>query len=72
MAGTEQFRPRWQVRMPAGQQLVVEHDRLRQRWRVTPGGYEARSLRRLLAQATGAAERAAWIDEISQRLDRES
>jgi hypothetical protein len=72
MAALDPFRPRWDVRTPAGERLVVEHDRLRQRWRVTPGGYEARSLRRALAQACGTVEDAAWIGEISNRLDRAS
>lgn len=64
------FRPQWEVRTPTGRVLVAEYDRLRQRWRVTPGGYEARSLRRALAQAAGAAEDAAWVEEICAELER--
>jgi hypothetical protein len=41
--------------------LTVEYDPFRSRWRVTPGGYEARSLPRALAQASGSSEDAGWI-----------
>jgi hypothetical protein len=54
-------RPQWQVRTPRGEVLTVEYDRFRDRWRVTPGGYESRSLPRALAQASGSAEDAGWI-----------
>lgn len=65
-------RPQWQVRTPTGSVLTVEYDRFRARWRVTPGGYEARSLPRALAQATGSAEDSAWIQAAEAAVRGES
>jgi hypothetical protein len=65
----ERYRPQWQIRTPGGLTLQVEHDRIQQRWRVTPGGYEARTLRRALSFATGAPEDSAWLQEICAELD---
>lgn len=59
------------MRTPKGDVLVVEYDRFRDRWRVTPGGYEARSLRRALAQATGSPGDSAWIQAVETDVDRE-
>ena len=69
---TGSLRPQWQVRTPRGALLTVEHDLIRERWRVTPGGYESRSLARALAQASGSSEDAAWIQaaEATVRADR--
>lgn len=55
------LRRQWQVRTPTSTVLKVEHDLIRDRWRVTPGGYESRSLARALAKASGSSEDAAWI-----------
>lgn len=65
----ERYRPQWQIRTPAGATLQVQHDRIQQRWRVTPGGYEARTLARALAFATGVPEDAPWVQEICAKLD---
>ena len=65
-------RPQWQVRTPTGTMLTVEYDPFRSRWRVTPGGYESRSLPRVLARATGASEDADWVQAADAAVRRES
>jgi hypothetical protein len=64
------FRPHWQLRTPAGQQLTVEHDLLRGHWRVSPGEYVRRQLADALAQATGARPNADWITAFQRQLDQ--
>jgi hypothetical protein len=65
----DELRRRWQARDPKGNVLGIEYDRLRQRWRVTPGGYEARTLGRALSQATGDPATTPWIAELVKTLD---
>ena len=62
------YRPAWTIRSPAGRQLTVEFDRLRQLWRVTPGEYVRRQLVDALAQATGNHRDSDWIVEVDQQL----
>ena len=64
-------RPRSQVRTPTGAILTAEYDPFRDRWRITPGGYESRSLSRALAQASGAPPEAAWIQAAEVALGGE-
>jgi hypothetical protein len=52
--------------------LTVEHDSLRSRWRVDPGGYERRGLADALGQVTGDKPTAAWIVEIVEQLTAEA
>lgn len=61
-------RPVWTVESPNGQLLIVEHDPILRRWRVTPGGYERRLLRHAVAVASGSRPTAAWILELEERL----
>ena len=62
-------RASWNIRTPSGAALTVEHDRIRGRWRVTPGGYERKNLRDAIAEATGSATNASWILELEQRIN---
>jgi hypothetical protein len=62
-------RRRWTIRSPAGDTLMVEYDGIRRRWRITPGGYERRALADAIAQATGDRPGAAWIVEVTRRLE---
>jgi hypothetical protein len=63
------FRPRWRLRTPSGQHLTVEHDLVRNHWRVSPGEYVRRRLPDALAQATGDHPDADWITAYQRQLD---
>jgi hypothetical protein len=67
-----ELRPTWTVRTARGDVLTVEHDSLRSRWRVDPGGYERRGLADALGQVTGDKPTAPWIVEIVERLTAEA
>ena len=61
VARTDPFRPAWTIRTPSGRQLRAEYDRLRNHWRVSPGGYVRRELADALGDATGSHPDAGWI-----------
>jgi hypothetical protein len=58
---SDPYRPTWKIKSPAGKQLVLEFDRLRNHWRVTPGEYVRLRFVDALAQATGSRPDADWI-----------
>ena len=68
---SDPFRPTWTIRSPAGQQLTVEYDRLRNHWRVSPGEYVRIHLVDALAQATGSRPTADWILKAVSEIDHE-
>jgi hypothetical protein len=66
---SDPYRPTWTIRSPSGQQLVVEFDRLRNHWRVTPGEYVRLRLADALAQATGSRPDADWILKVEREIN---
>jgi hypothetical protein len=50
---------------------MVEYDRLRSQWRVSPGEYVRLRLVDALAQATGSRPNADWILAVEREIDRE-
>jgi hypothetical protein len=68
---SDPYRPTWTIRTPSGQELTVEFDRLRNRWRVSPGEYVRVRLVDVLAQATGSRPDTDWILKIEREIDVE-
>jgi hypothetical protein len=64
------YRPVWEVELPDGRRIEVEHDRIRSRWRVTPGEYVRRELVDALSQASGAEPTTPWLEALVADIER--